>query len=306
MMNEARIGVGVQGLAAGSAAFQYARHYAHERIQGSPLKHMRDAEAKRVPIVQHPDVRRMLMEQKVLVETMRAMAYRLALDFDLSENHPDENLRARAHRRTDLIVPIVKAMCTDLGFEVAVTAVQIYGGYGFTQEFPVEQLVRDAKIQSIYEGTNGIQALDLLGRKLRMEGGRLFMEWMQESKQAIEAAQTEGFTAQATEIGKAIDAVAAAAMHIAGLGQTDVEHAMLQAVPFQQAFGFTVLGLEALDQARVAKRKIDADKETAFLKGKLLNLDFYVARFLPKVVALSKSIRTGDISCLDAALFQAG
>jgi alkylation response protein AidB-like acyl-CoA dehydrogenase len=305
MMNEARLGVGVQGLAVGSAAFQYARHYAHERIQGSPLKHLRDANAKRVPIVNHPDVRRMLMNQKVLVETMRAMAYRLALEFDLSEHHPDENVRSRMQRRCDLLVPIVKSMCTDLGFDVAVTAVQIYGGYGFTQEFPVEQLVRDAKIQSIYEGTNGIQALDLLGRKMRMEGGRLFMEWMQYAKQQIEAAQTEGFEAPAAELGKAVDAVAAAAMHMAQVGQQDIDKAMVWAVPFQQAFGYTVLGLEALDQARAAKRKIAASGSTAFLEGKRLNLDHYVATFLPHVVAISKSVRSNDASCLDAALFQA-
>jgi alkylation response protein AidB-like acyl-CoA dehydrogenase len=306
MMNEARLGVGVQGLAVGSAAFQYSRHYAHERIQGSPLKHMRDAGAKRVPIVVHPDVRRMLMNQKVLVETMRAMAYRLALEFDLSEHHPDEAMRGRMQRRTDLLVPIVKSMCTDLGFDVAVTAVQIYGGYGFTQEFPVEQLVRDAKIQSIYEGTNGIQALDLLGRKMRMEGGRLFMEWMQGAKQQLEEAQTEGFATQSAELGKAIDAVAAAAMHMAGVGQQDIDKAMVWAVPFQQAFGYTVLGLEALDQARVAQRKIAATRETAFLKGKRLNLDHYVATFLPHVVAISKSVRSSDASCLDDSLFAGG
>ncbi|HVI04037.1 MAG TPA: acyl-CoA dehydrogenase [Enhygromyxa sp.] len=305
MMNEARIGVGLQGLAAGSAAFQYARHYVHERIQGAPLKHMRDPNAKRVPIVQHPDVRRMLMNQKVLVETVRAMSYRVCMLADLAESHADEDYRARLNRRVDLLVPIVKSMGTDLGYEAAVTGVQIYGGYGYTQEFPVEQLVRDAKIQSIYEGTNGIQALDLLGRKMRMEGGRLFMEWMQDAKAEIEAAQSEGFGAQATELGKAIDAVAAAAMHIAGVGQKDIDHAMLHAVPFMQAFGYVVLGQEALDQARVAKRKIAASGETAFLKGKLLNLDYFTATFLPHVVATSKSIRTADISCLDPALFAA-
>ncbi|PRQ00420.1 acyl-CoA dehydrogenase [Enhygromyxa salina] len=305
MMNEARIGVGVQGLAAGSAAFQYARAYVHERVQGTSLKHLRDPNAKRVPIVNHPDVRRMLMNQKVLVETMRSMAYRLALSADIAESHPDEDRRAKLHRRVELLVPVVKSMCTDLGFDIAVTAVQIFGGYGFTQEFPVEQLVRDAKIQSIYEGTNGIQALDLLGRKMRMEGGRLFMEWMQDAKAEIEAAQVEGFDAQATALGKAIDAVAAAAMHIAGVGQQDIDEAMLQAVPFLQALGYTVLGQEALDQARVAKRKIAARGETNFLKGKLLNLDYFTATFLPQVTATSKAIRNGDTSCLDPSLFTA-
>lgn len=303
MMNEARIGVGVQGLAAGSAAFQYARHYVHERVQGAPLKHMRDPDAKRVPIVEHPDVRRMLMNQKVLVETMRAMSYRACLTADLAEVHADEDTRARLHRRTELLVPIVKSLCTDLGFDVAVTGVQIFGGYGYTQEFPVEQLVRDAKIQSIYEGTNGIQALDLLGRKMRMEGGRLFMEWMQDAKAELEAAQAEGFASQASTLGKAIDAVAAAAMHIAGLGQKDIDEAMVHAVPFMTAFGYVVLGQEALDQARVAKRKIAASGASDFLKGKLLNLDYFTATFVPQVTAISKSIRASDTSCLDAALF---
>jgi alkylation response protein AidB-like acyl-CoA dehydrogenase len=303
MMNEARVGVGFQGLAAGSAAFQYSRHYVHERIQGTSLKHMRDAEAKRVPIVQHPDVRRMLMSQKVLVETMRAVAYRLTMLGDISDDHPDAAVRAKTQRRVDLLVPIVKSMCTDLGFDVAVTAVQIFGGYGFTSEFPVEQLVRDAKIQSIYEGTNGIQALDLLGRKLRMEGGRLFMEWMQDAKAEVAAAIAEGFDRQGEALGGAIDAVAATAMHIAGVGQKDIDAAMLHAVPFMHAFGYVVLGQEALDQARVAKRLIAERGVNNLLEGKLLNLDYFVATYLPHVIAASKSIRIGDTSCLHPALF---
>lgn len=304
MMNEARLGVGVQGLAAGSASFQYARHYVHERIQGTSLKNMRDGDAPRVKIVEHPDVRRMLMTQKVLVETMRAHAYRLALQFDVADEHPDEDTRAKYLRRAELLLPICKSVCTDLGFDVAVTGVQIFGGYGFTQEFPVEQLVRDAKIQSIYEGTNGIQALDLVGRKMRMEGGRLFMEWMQYAKERAAAGAEAGFTAEAEAFNKSIDAVGAAAMHMAGVGQKDIEAAMLYAVPFLNAMGYVVLGLEALDQAVVAKAKIEAGTETPFLKGKLLNLDFYVANFLTKVVGLSKTVRSGDTSCLDAALFQ--
>jgi hypothetical protein len=184
--------------------------------------------------------------------------------------------------------------------------VQIFGGYGFTSEFPVEQLVRDAKIQSIYEGTNGIQALDLLGRKLRMEGGRLFMEWMQDAKAEITAALAEGFSRQGEALGGAIDAVAATAMHIAGVGQKDIDHAMVHAVPFMQALGYVVLGQEALDQARVAKRMIAERGSTRLLEGKLLNLDYFVATYLPHVIATSKSIRLGDTSCLDPALFAAG
>jgi alkylation response protein AidB-like acyl-CoA dehydrogenase len=305
MMNEARIGVGLQGLAMGSSAYQYALHYANERVQGTALAQARDPDAPRVKIVEHPDVRRMLMSQKVLVETMRSMAYRLCLDFDASEHHADEAERTRLAQRVDLLVPIVKAMCTDLGFDVAVSAVQVYGGYGYIGEFPVEQIVRDAKIQSIYEGTNGIQALDLLGRKMRLQGGKLFMDWMSEMKAQLAEAGKEGFEAQATAIGKAIDNVGAAAMKVAAVGQGgDVNAAMVHATPFMQAFGFTVLATEALDQARVAKRAIDAGTGKRLHKGKLLNLDFCVSHILTRAVALAKSIQLADASCLDDELFQ--
>ncbi len=304
MMNEARIGVGLQGLAMGSSAYQYALHYANERVQGTSLADARKPDAKRVKIVEHPDVRRMLMGQKVLVETMRAMAYRLCLDFDASEHGPDEDRVARG-RRVDLLVPIVKSMCTDLGFDIAVTAVQIYGGYGYVSEFPVEQIVRDAKIQSIYEGTNGIQALDLLGRKLRLENGKLFLDWMTEMKLALTEAAAEGFEGHATAIGKAIDNVGGAAMRVAAVGQSgDVNAAMVQATPFMRAFGFTVLATEALDQARVAKRLLARGQDSPLLRSKILNLDFFVAHFLPQAVALAKGVQIADSSCLNDDLFR--
>ncbi len=304
MMNEARLGVGVQGLSAGSAAFQYARHYAKERIQGSSLRNLKDADAPRVAIVEHPDVRRMLMTQKVYVETMRSFAYRLAVDLDLSEHHPDEKVREALAGRVDLLVPILKSICTDLGFEVAVSAVQVFGGYGYTQEFPVEQVVRDAKIQSIYEGTNGIQALDLLGRKMRIGGGKLFMAWMQDAGKRLEAGKQAGFAAEADAINKAMQNVGASAMHIAGVGgKGNIDAAMINAVPFLNSFGYVVLGLEALEQAIVAKSMIESKGETAFLKGKLLNLSFYVARILPIATALCKTVQSGDASALDPSLF---
>ena len=304
MMNEARIGVGVQGLAAASSAFQYSRSYAKERVQGTTLKDMRDADAKRVAIVEHPDVRRMLMTQKVLTETMRAMTYRMALWFDKSEEAADEKEKEKMRGRVDLLVPIVKSMCTDLGFDVAVLGVQIFGGYGYTGEFPVEQVVRDAKIQSVYEGTNGIQALDLLGRKMRIGGGKLFMEWMSDMQAFVGKAKAAGFESQAAMIEKAINAVGASAMHIGGVGQAGkVDAAMLYAVPFLKAFGYTQMGIEALDQAMVAKEISEKDKETPFLRGKRLNLDFYIAHILPNAIAQAKTVQSNDESCLDEALF---
>ncbi|MCA9716115.1 MAG: acyl-CoA dehydrogenase family protein, partial [Myxococcales bacterium] len=160
MMNEARIGVAAQGMAIGAAAYNYSVHYANERTQGSSIREVRNPDAPRVAIVNHPDVRRMLMTQKVFADTMRSLCCKVALMSDLADELEDEEERARLSGRVDLLTPILKSMCTDIGYEMATLAVQVYGGYGYIQEYPVEQLVRDSKIFSIYEGTNGIQALD--------------------------------------------------------------------------------------------------------------------------------------------------
>ena len=303
MMNEARIGVAGQGAAVAGAAYGFARQYATERVQGTTLTN-RDADADRVPIVRHPDVRRMLMTLKVISETMRSACMRLVIDYDVTVNTTDTKLRDRLEGRADLLIPVLKAHCTDLGFDMAATAVQVYGGYGYIGEFPVEQLVRDAKIQSIYEGTNGIQALDLLGRKMRVQNGALFMAWMAECQNELKAAAQEGFKAQADAIGKLIGQLGAAAMHLGKLaGGGEVDGAFIYAVPFLRAMGTVMLAMEAVAQARVAKRRIDERGPSPFLHGKLLNLDFYVAHILPQGVAFAKTVQSNDQSCLDEALF---
>lgn len=303
MMNEARIGTGIQGMSLASAAYQNALSYAKERKQGPSLDNLRDPGAKSVAIVNHPDVRRMLMTQKCLVESMRSLVYSVGLRADLAENG-DEEQQKKHGGQVDLLVPIVKAMCTDVGFECTVLAVQTFGGYGYTQEYPVEQHVRDAKICSIYEGTNGIQAMDLLGRKMRQKGGALFMEWLQEANERVATGAAAGFEAEAGLLGKAIGNLGATAMHLGGLGmQGDLAGAMLQASPFLRQFGWVVLGLESLDQAVVAKRLLDGGADDAHLRGKALNLRFYVNNVLPQAVALGKSITNGDSSCLDEILF---
>ena len=171
MMNEARIGVGAQGVAIATAAYGYALAYAKERLQGSSIEEFRNADAARVPITVHPDVRRMLMTMKVLSETSRSLLYRLGARHDIAESDPEQH--EKLNGRVELLTPILKAHCTDIGFEVAAMGVQVMGGYGYIGEYPMEQLVRDAKIMSVYEGTNGIQAMDLIGRKLRMKNGAL-------------------------------------------------------------------------------------------------------------------------------------
>ena len=304
MMNEARIGVGVQGVGIASAAYQYALAYAKDRTQGSDMKEFKNPAAPRVPIIRHADVRRMLMTMKVTTETLRSLLFRLAHAFDVAESTGDASLKESYENRVDLLVPILKSLASDKGFDVAVLGTQIFGGYGYTQEYPVEQLVRDAKITSIYEGTNGIQALDLLGRKMRMKGGQLFMEWLADARKDCAAAKAEGFETEAAQLEKAVGQVAATSMFLGQLGVTGkLEGAMLQATPFQEMMGTVHLGLEALDQARVAKKVIARDGESVFLKGKLANLTFYVHNVLPRAVALAKSIQTGDDTCLEPGIF---
>jgi alkylation response protein AidB-like acyl-CoA dehydrogenase len=303
MMNEARIGVAGQGTAMAGAAYAFAVQYAKDRVQGTKLT-KRDSDSERVAITAHPDVRRMLMTLKVVADTTRSACIRLVFLNDIARHTTDEAERARCEQRQDLLIPILKAHCTDLGFEMAALAVQVYGGYGYIGEYPVEQLVRDAKIQSIYEGTNGIQALDLVGRKMRAQGGALFMGWMAEAQGQLAEASAEGFGPQCEAIGKAVGQLGACAMHIGkAAGAGNIDGAFIYAVPLLQTFGTILLAFEALDQARVAKRLIASRGESPLLRGKLLNLDFYVAHMLPRAIATAKTVQSGDESCLDPSLF---
>ncbi len=306
MMNEARIGVAGQGVATCNAAYNYAVRYATERVQGTTLMRSRDGEAKRVPIVLHPDVRRMLMTLQVTAATTRAACYRVAFSEDLAANLEDEKEATKLRQRMDLLIPVLKAHCTDLAFEMASMAVQVYGGYGFIKEYPVEQLVRDSKIQAIYEGTNGIQAMDLLGRKMRINGGALFMSWMADAQGVLQEAGKEGFGLQCAAINRAIGQLGASAMHLGKLaGDRKIDAAFLQSVPFLKTFGYTLLAMEALDQARVAKRLIaEHGEEKTLWVRKLAGLDFYVTSILPQAVAWAKVVQSGDESPLDERVFQ--
>jgi hypothetical protein len=283
-------------------AYHYALQYARDRLQGSSAERFRDPEAPRVPIIEHPDVRRMLMTMKVYAETSRSMLYRLGHRLDVGFNDPSK--RDRYLGQVELLVPILKAHCTDLGFEACVTAVQVLGGYGYIGEYPVEQLLRDAKITSLYEGTNGIQAIDLLARKLRMNNGALLVQWMQDASAECALGRAEGFAADADALEKAVQACGQTAMQLGALGaKGDLDATLLQAYPFLQMMGWTHLGLEALNQARAARKAIAASGETTHRKGKVANLRFYVANLLPQAIALAKRIQAGDETCLDPALF---
>lgn len=304
MMNEARIGVGVQAVAIAGASMHYALAYAQDRKQGSDLKSFKDPSAPRVSIIQHPDVRRNLMTMKVLTESLRSLLYRMAHSHNVAETTTDTKLKEKYAGRVDLLMPILKAHGSDRAFDVAVTGVQVFGGYGYIGEYPVEQYVRDAKILSIYEGTNGIQALDLLGRKLRQKGGALFIDWMQDGLKDCAAGKAAGFEDEATQLEKAINHLGATAMALGSVGAGgNLEAAMLQATPLLEMFGIVHLGIECLSQAMVAKQVIERDGSNAHLHGKLVNLRFYVHNLLPKAVALGKSIQNGDTTCLEPGIF---
>lgn len=307
MMNEARLEVGFQGLAGAAAAYQNSLHYARERVQGTDIRKFGDPNAPRVPINQHPDVRRMLMWQKVHVETMRSLIYETALRIDVAHATEDAELKAHLEGQIALLTPIVKAYCSDKGFDSSVIGLQIFGGYGYTGEYPVEQHVRDTKIASIYEGTNGIQAMDLLGRKMRKGSGALFMAWLGDLNKELDAARSIDDLSEAiATMEKARDSLGASAMHLAGMAmQNKLPDAMVQATSFLDQFGCVLLGLHAIIQARYAHEKL-AGAEGADLKyyrGKILNARFYGAQVLPRAIALGKTIRSNDSSCLDEALF---
>jgi alkylation response protein AidB-like acyl-CoA dehydrogenase len=185
MMNDARLMVGNQGLACASAAYLYALNYARTRVQGRHLLKIADKDAPGVPIIQHPDVRRMLMTMKVYVESLRSLSYYIAFCLDSIATTDDAEEKTRLQGIVDFLIPIAKAYTTDRSFEVTSLAVQVYGGYGYIKEYPVEQLLRDCRITPIYEGTNGIQAMDLFGRKLGQNGGRPILDLAEEIRRTI-------------------------------------------------------------------------------------------------------------------------
>jgi alkylation response protein AidB-like acyl-CoA dehydrogenase len=325
MMNEARIGVGVQGYAVASAAYNNAVAYAKDRVQGTKLVDLSDASARRVAIVEHSDVRRMLLRMRSCVAGMRALG--ITLGKLAQEWHEDPKSEVGKQRKDilEVLTPICKSWCTDVGFEVTRDAIQVYGGYGYIGEYPVEQHMRDAKIFSIYEGTNGIQAMDLLGRKLPRKGGMAFMQVVQWLSDKVAAAQGTGaFDAEVALLQKAQERLGAAAMHLSQVGMTgDQEAAVSHAVDMLNLFGDVVIGALLAEQAAVAHaalsglaRGADVDltdaeargawlhenAEARFYAAKADNLRFYAHQHLPRTGALLHAIKSTDRTVMDAVI----
>lgn len=319
LMNEARISVGQQGVTMSSAAYLSALAYAKERIQGTDISAMRDPNAPRVEIIKHPDVRRNLLTMKAYVEGMRALLLYCSFDIDLSETLKDAEEKEKHELRAQLLTPVCKAYCSDMGFRMIELAIQVFGGYGVCREYEVERYLRDCKIASIYEGTNGIQALDLLGRKIGMKGGRVFMEVMQEIREFIQAnSSNPELEACLKELSSAKDKLTEITMHFGGLTMGgDRLYPVLNAYPYLMMFGDVMVGYMLLWQAQVAgerlgklfeenratddasrARLIETHPEAAFYAGKIGAAKFFALHLLPEVDARHKAILAGDRSAL--------
>jgi alkylation response protein AidB-like acyl-CoA dehydrogenase len=294
MMNAARLGVGLQGLAQGEVAYQNAADYARERRQSRALNESeRDPAAKADPIIVHPDVRRMLMESKAWNEAGRALCLWGALLVDLVRRSPDEAERREADDLLGLITPVIKGYLTDKGFQAAVYAQQVLGGHGYIREHGIEQFVRDARITQIYEGTNGVQAMDLVGRKLPRDGGRAVRTLFALVGQDIAEAKAAGDPAGvAAALEPALQDLQAATMWLAQNGPADPDNAGAGAYPYMDLMGLVTLGWMWLKMARAAERGLGKESN-GFHEAKLATARFYAERELPASIALRRKIEAG-------------
>ncbi|UCD57352.1 MAG: acyl-CoA dehydrogenase [Candidatus Hydrogenedentota bacterium] len=305
MMNEARIVVGVQAIALAAAAYENAVEYSQERIQGVDVKAMKDPNAPRVPIIKHADVRRMLLLQKSTVEGMRAFAYRLAMYDDLAHAHPDEEKRNFYQGYVDLLTPIIKAYCSDIGFDMTSVAMQCYGGYGYCQEYPVEQYCRDVRITPIFEGTNFIQAADLIGRKLNIGGGVLMQNYMAHLDDFIGGLKENAVVGDLVEqLDAAKTTLLEATMKIGGVAmEGDLDFVMSIATRYLHAFGEVAMARELIEQAAIAAEKMkglaEDSVDRAFYNGKIHSARFFVNNILPGVEMKAKVIHNMDRSCIE-------
>ncbi len=295
MMNAARLGVGLQGLAQGEVAYQNAALYAKDRRQGRALKaEDRDSTAKADNLLVHPDVRRMLLEARVWNEAGRALALWGALQVDLTHRSQDEAERAQAEDLLALLTPVIKSYMTDKGFQAAVNMQQVFGGHGYIREHGMEQFVRDARIAQIYEGTNGVQAMDLVGRKLPKDGGRPVRVFFEVVGRDIAEAKAAGDPAGvAAALEPALADLQAATMWLAQNGMADPNNAGAGAYAYQDLMGVVTYGWMWLKMAAAAKRALDGGSSDAFYQTKLDLAEFYARRELPTSGALRKKVEAG-------------
>ncbi len=307
MMNGARIAVGVQGGALASTAYLNALEYARERKQGSSIAHWKDATAPRVPIIEHADVRRMLLDMKARVEGIRALAIKLTnhLDHVTAAGQGDDAAKTYHQGQVDLLVPLLKAYGSDQAFRVCETAIQTYGGAGYTRDYPAEQYCRDAKILSIYEGTNHIQAMDLVGRKLGQSGGANLQAFLDDvGKFVTKHKEHKELGPQVKALATAQEALAGSAMKLLMWFQTGkMDMVPLFANRFLEMMSELCVAWLLLEGATIADAKLAAPAvsatDKAFYEGKIHAARFYARAVLPHVELLAKQMNDEDRSPLE-------
>ena len=298
MMNEARQKVGLQGLGIAERAYQAARDYAKERVQGRPAG---QKSGDRVTIIHHPDVRRMLLTMKSQIEAMRAFGYVLAADLDLAHKHPDEAERRRRQARVDLLIPVLKGWCTELAVEVTSLGVQVYGGMGFIEETGACQYLRDARIAPIYEGTTGIQAADLVGRKLPADKGWAMAALIGEMH-AVEPQLAQADEADFASIRAALrDGVLALEQATQWVLQTieqDPDATLAASFSYLMLVGYVCGGWQMARAAVAARACLQSGEHKGFYRAKIATATFYAEQIMPKANALLSVVKSGASTAL--------
>ncbi|HEX6220834.1 MAG TPA: acyl-CoA dehydrogenase [Acidimicrobiia bacterium] len=292
MMNAARIGVGMEGLALSERAYQHAVDYARDRVQGRPIG---STSKESVAIVEHPDVRRMLLTMKANTEAMRCLLYVAARSADLMFHADAEEVREAESKRLALLTPVVKAWMTDLGVEMTSLGIQVHGGMGYVEETGAAQYFRDARIAPIYEGTNGIQAMDLVLRKLPIDDGAVLAELITEMTQILgEMSEHEDLTAFRDELTTAVQGLADTSSWLGErLAAGDIDDALAGATPYLTQFG-TVLGGWLMAVSAVAAKQRPAEFSKEFLDQKVVTARFYGEHLLPRANGLIETIKGGN------------
>lgn len=304
MMNEARLLVGLQGFGCASSAYMYAVNYAKERVQGKNLLQMLDKDAPAVPIIQHPDIRRQLLTMKAYVEGMRSLLYYVGYCNDMVQVTDSDEERVKYQGLVDFIIPIAKGYVTDRSFEVCNHGVQVYGGYGYIKEYPMEQLVRDCRITMIYEGTNGIQAMTLLGRNLGMNEGRTLMDLLAEIQKTIGTAkEISGLKEYASQLEEAVNMLSNVAMH---MGKTAMSEKIMTAFAlgysFMEVMGDILMSWMLLWRASIASQQLKKDvkkKDAAFYEGQLKSAEFFINSILPVTTGKMTAIMNANDAVIE-------
>ncbi len=317
MMNEARLLVGLQGFTCASSAYMYALNYAKERKQGKNLLQAFNENAPSVPIIQHPDVRRQLLIMKTYIEGMRSILYYAGYCSDIAATSEDESEKAKYQGLVEIMTPIAKGYVTDKAFEVCSHGVQVYGGYGYIKEYPMEQLMRDCRITMIYEGTNGIQAMDLLGRKLGMKQGKPVMDLFGEIQKTIsEAKAIAGLEDFASNLEAAVNKLGEVAMHLGTTAMSPrVMTAFANAHPFLEVAGDVVMAWMLLWRASVAAPQLgklagsfdpearraaaEKNKNAAFYEGQIRSAEYFIKSVLPVTYGKMKAIMGSSNAVID-------